>query len=179
MRKAVLVLAIFLFNFALGQEVIQLGAKYDETSARQEAFLDIERKIQKEFYKKYLKDPNRIENLDFINRGIFDTKKGRYLCPFYLKNTLASYAVVYDDTMQYVFYYNILGSLIKFDIINKQTYPRKTLGYSRFGNLISVSFEASENEQFVYDDNGKLIAHWIYDTVLDGDDRLPRFFKLK
>ena len=110
---------------------------------------------------------------------MFNTGKNRYLCPFYLKNTLASYAITYDETPQYTFYYNILGNLIKFDIINKQDYPRKTLGYSRYGNLISASFEVNSKEQFVYDDNGKLIAHWIEDTALDSDDSLPRFLKLK
>ena len=179
MHKIFLILIIFLFNFSLAQEPIKLSAQYDETTAREEVFLNTKRKIEKEFYKKYLKDPNRKENLAFIELKIFNTGKNRYLCPFYLKNTLASYAVTYSETPQYTFYYNILGNLIKFDIINKQDYPRKTLGYSRYGNLISASFEVNSKEQFVYDDNGKLIAHWIDDTALDSDDSLPRFLKLK
>lgn len=179
MHRIFLVLTFLLLSFTYAQEPIKLIAKYNETTAREEVFSNAKRKIEKEFYKKYLKDPNRKENLAFIELGIFNTGKDRHLCPFYLKNTLASYAITYDETPQYTFYYNILGNLIKFDIIDKKDYPKKTLGYSRYGNLISAAFEVNPKEQYVYDDNGKLIAHWIEDTALDSDDSLPRFLKLK
>ena len=61
---------------------------------------------------------------------------------------------------EYTFYYNILGNLIKIDKIINFTYPTKTYSYSRYGNLISVSFSVDEDEQFVYKENGKLLAHW-------------------
>jgi hypothetical protein len=60
---------------------------------------------------------------------------------------------MYDEEPNHAFYYNILGNLIKVDVTNGQNYPKKTYGYSRFGNLISVALEVSENEQFVYDEN--------------------------
>ena len=77
----VLFLAMFLTSHA--QEVIQIGATYNEASARIEAFRDVDKKIEKEFYKKYLKDLNKKENLEFIEKGIYQTNLGRSLCPFY------------------------------------------------------------------------------------------------
>lgn len=179
MYKIFLVLFLAMFLTSHAQEVIQISTTYNEASARIEAFKDVENKIEKEFYKKYLKDPNKKENLDFIEKGILNTNLGRTLCPFYLKNTLASYSISYFETPQYNFYYNILGSLIKFDIIKGSEYPRKVLGYSRYGNLISVSFEVNEDEQFVYDENGKLIAHWVDNVALNKDNKNPKMFKLK
>ena len=147
MYKIFFILTLMFFINVQAQEVIQIGTTYNEASARIEAFKDVNKKIEKEFYKKYLKDPNRKENLEFIEKGILQTDLGRELCPFYLKNTLISYSITYLETPQYNFYYNILGSLAKFDIIKNIDYPRKILGYSRYGNLVSVSFEADENEQ--------------------------------
>ena len=179
MYKIFLSLFFMLFLTSHAQEVIQISTTYNEASARIEAFKDVENKIEKEFYKKYLKDPNKKENLDFIEKGILNTNLGRALCPFYLKNTLATYSINYFETPQYNFYYNILGNLIKFDIIKGDSYPRKILGYSRYGNLISVSFEVNKNEQFVYDENGKLIAHWVDNVVLNKDNKSPKMLKLK
>ena len=179
MYKIFLFLFFALFLNVKAQEVMQIGTTYNEASARIEAFRDVEQKIEKEFYKKYLKDLNRKENLGFIEQGIMQTNLGRTLCPFYLKNTLASYSITYFETPQYAFYYNILGSLIKFDIIKGSDYPRKVLGYSRYGNLISISFEVDKNEQFVYDENGKLIAHWVDDIALSKDNKNPKILKLR
>ena len=77
------------------------------------------------------------------------------------------------------FYYNILGNLIKVDITNGQNYPKKTYGYSRFGNLISIALEVSEIEQFVYDENGKLIAHWLENEALNKNNKSPKVLKLR
>lgn len=179
MYKIFLILFLMLFLNSNAQEMLQTGISYNEATARIEAFKNVEQKIEKEFYKKYLKDENRKENLEFIEKGILQTGKGRDLCPFYLKNTLASYSINYFETPKYNFYYNILGNLIKFDIIQGNSYPRKILGYSRYGNLISVSFEVNQNEQFVYDENGKLSAHWIENVALDKDNKTPKILKLR
>ena len=71
-----------------------------------------------------------------------------------------------------------MGSLIRFDIITDENYPRKTFGYSRYGNIISVVFEADEKEQFVYDENGKLIAHWENNEMKNKDGKIPKVMKV-
>lgn len=179
MFRIILVLFLMFFINVHAQEAIQAGVKYNEASARIEAFKNVKQKIEKEFYKDYLKDKNRKENIEFIEKNILETNKGRTLCPFYIKKTLVSYSITYDKSVKYNFYYNILGNLIKFDIIESFDYPRKTLGYSKYGNLISVSFEINDNEQFVYDENGKLLARWVDDIVYTKRDKTPKVFKMQ
>lgn len=178
MYKIFLILFLMLFLNALAQEPIKASVKYTQATARIEAFKDVQEKLEKDFYSKYKKDPNRTENIELIKKDYF-IAQNRTLCPFYLKNTLASYAVMYNYMPNYAFYYNILGNLIKVDVTKGESYPKKTYGYSKFGNLISVALEASENEQFVYDENGKLIAHWLEDVVLNKNNKNPKILKLK
>lgn len=178
MFKKVLICFCLLSSFVLAQDVIQIGIKYNEASARIEAFDGIIKKIDKDFYRDFLVDKNKEENIKNIKSGNFKLM-GRELCPFYIKNTLATYAVSYDDMPFTTFYYNILGKLIKFDIMQNQTYPIKTYGYSRYGNLISVGFDVDDREQFVYDENGKLKAHWIDDEALNKDNGSFKVFKIK
>lgn len=189
MIKKIILTLFLLFSFnAFCEEAIQAGIKYNEANARVEAFKDVQKRISKDFYKQYLTDPNKKENINSINNKIFfiqddnsniEENKTRELCPFYLKNSLISYGIIYQNNLTYSFYYDIFGRLMKFDVINSDTYPRKTFAYSRFGNLISVIFEVNEDEQFVYNDNGKLIAHWIGNEMKNKDNSIPRFLKLK
>lgn len=167
-----------LFLNAKAQEPLQAGIKYNEASARIEVFKDISKKLEKDFYSKYKKDLNRDENIALIKKNIFEAPQ-RKICPFYLRKTLASYALIYDEMPNCAFYYNVLGNLIKVDITQGNDFPKKILGYSRFGNLISATLETNEAEQFVYDENGKLIAHWLGDEMFDKNGKNPRFIKLK
>lgn len=179
MIRILFIFVFFLFNQAFAQdEVIQAGVKYNEASARIEVFKDVQKKIKKDFYAEYKKDKNRDKNLEAIKNKIYEVDN-RILCPFYVKKTLISYAVVYSDLSEYCFYYNVLGSLIKFDIINSQEYPRKVLGYSRYGNLISATLEADTDEQFVYDEDGKLIAHWVNNELKNKNNKSPKVLKLR
>lgn len=155
-------------------EVIQAGIKYNEASARVEAFRDVERKIAKNLYENYLKDPNWRENLELMEKNVYNIEN-RTLCPFYFRKTFLSYAVTYENEPLRVFYYNVLGNLVKFDVIEKESFPRRTLGYSRRGNLLNAAFEIDGREQFIYDDTGKLIAHWLGSELTD---KKTGFFKI-
>lgn len=194
MKKILFLLVLFLFPFSLAQEVdlpndidnslvsetIQAGVKYNEATARLEAFRDVERKVKKDFLKEYLKDPNRKENFELMEAKKFIVKNKRVLCPFYIQDVIISYAIVYNEKPQYTFYYNPLGSLIRFDYTKDlNSYPTKTLGYSRYGNLVNVSFEVNENEQFVYDKNAKLISHWLDSDMKDSQKVFTKLLKVK
>lgn len=166
MFKKILAIMLFLgisccFGEEIEQEIIQGSIKYNESTARIEAFKDIERKIDRHIFKSYLKDPNRKENLKLMAESVYNIDYDRTLCPFYYQNTLISYAVTYYDEPLRVYYYNILGNLIKFEIAEDKFYPKRTFAYSRFGNLLTVNFDIDGTEQFMYEENGKLVAHWI------------------
>lgn len=161
-KKFFIIFFIFLISISKAQN-IRGGIKYNETAARIEAFKDMQRKIGKEEYKSYLKDPNYKENMENIKNSIFTIKNERFLCPFYAKNTLVMYCVTYIDNLKYTFYYNIFGNLAKFDMepqIQDNNSLEKIYSYSKYGNLISIAVTVNEEEQFIYNKDGKLIAHW-------------------
>ncbi len=168
MLKKILIIFLFLglscFADELSEEILQGGIKYNEATARIAAFTDIEKKVEKKKFKSYLKDINRKENIEAIFKSNYDIDFDRVLCPFYYKKTLISYAVTYYDEPLRVYYYNIFGNLMKFEIIENGEYPKRTFAYSRYGNLLTVNFDVDGEEQFMYDENGKLIAHWVGDN---------------
>lgn len=177
-KKIILSFFVLMTCIVVQAVPLQAGIKYTEASARIEAFKDIQTKIQKDFYRDYLKDPDYKENKQMIEDNSFEIDGVRALCPFYLKKVLISYAVAYSEKPYFVPYYNSLGSLIRFDIITSDKYPRKTLGYSRYGNLLSVIFEVNEEEQFVYNENGKLIAHWQNNEMKNKHEKIPKLVKI-
>ena len=105
MFKKLLLSFCLLTSFALAQDVIQIGVHYNEASARIEAFDGVIEKIEKDFYKDFLVDKNKEVHIENIKKGNLELQ-GRTLCPFYIKNTLATYAVLYDDMPHNAFYYH-------------------------------------------------------------------------
>lgn len=177
-KKITAFLLIFL-NFYLTSYSLEAGVKYNDMRAKIEAFKDVQKKIDKDLFKKYKKDKNKDENISLIEKNILNTK-GRQLYPFYYKKTLIAYAIMYDEKDFWVFYYNILGNLIKVDIQeNSNKFPTRTLSYTRFGNLAGVVFSVSEDEQFIYNKNAKLIAHWIGNDLYNKDNLNFKFLKIK
>ena len=177
-KKILLTFSMFLFLYANAQETIKAGIKYTEITAREEAFRDIVRKIDKQYFKDFSKDSNKGENVSSIKSGNMNLSD-RTLCPFYIGDTLALYGVSYHGSPYNTYYYNVFGKLVKFDIIKNDSYPIITYGYSKSGDLISVGFDASENEQFVYNDKGELKGHWVGNVVLNENNQSPKVLKIK
>ncbi len=72
-----------------------------------------------------------------------------------------SYSIIYKNNLQISYVYFSNGQLegIVFRINRK--YPKKSIAYDNKGNLSSVMYTLKNHEQFVFDKNKKLIAHWI------------------
>ena len=179
MKKILFFIIFSLFLNQANAEVIEASVKYDENSAKTEAFKGVERKIDRTLFADFLHDKNRKENLELMNKKIVE-QNDRFLCPFYLNETIVSYAVTYKNNPINTYYYNVFGSLLKIDIQNNETkFPKRILSYSRFGSLIGVIFETSEEEEFVYDKNGKLLARWLNQDMYNKEDNFPKFLRLK
>ncbi len=178
MKKLTVLFIFLLFLCAFAQdEVVQGSIKYNEATAKIEAFKNVEKKIDMHKFKDYFTDKNRKQNLELMKNDIFQIET-RSLFPFYVKDAIIAYAIVYSSDSRYTFYYNYIGKLMKIEILEDDISKKRTFGYSRFGNLISVSFEAGDNEQFVYNEKGKLIAHWLDDTLVSENNKDTRFFKI-
>ena len=179
MKKVLFFIMFSLFLSQANAQNLEASIKYDENSAKIEAFKGVYKKIDRVAFEDFLRDKNRKQNLELMNKKITE-QQDRFLCPFYLNEVIVSYAVTYKNNPKNTYYYNILGSLEKVDIQNNETkFPKRILSYSRYGNLIGVIFETSEEEEFVYDKNGKLLARWLNQDMYDKEDNFPKFLKLK
>ena len=156
MLKKLILIFFLLSHPVFAQSAISGGIQYNEITAKIEAFSNVKRKIDKEFYKDYLKDPNNKENLELIKNKIYQ-KDNRILCPFYLKNTLLTYAIMYDEMPLNVFYYNTLGSLVKFDIVNQSVYPRKVFGVFHNTALEFYSYYIERIENIFLSSIGRVV----------------------
>ena len=150
-----------------GALTLKGGVKYTVESAREEAFRNIEYQIPMEPHKKYLKDPGYTPGEGGKKPKI--SKKGRYVNHF----TNGSYCVSYYTKWKYVYVYNSKGLLKGIDIqLNYNSFPQYSWGYDLKGKLTDVTFWVSKNESYIYDLNGKLIAHWVGDTAYDENGQI-------
>ena len=96
MKKLITItfLLIIIQHNIQAQETIEAKIEYNEAKAKIEAFRDVEYKIDKTIFKDYLKDKNYKENINSINNKIAQIED-RYLCPFYIKNTLIAYSGIH------------------------------------------------------------------------------------
>lgn len=183
MKRFFLILTLFIIisffcNSSIANEaptkVIKGSVHYTVESARKSAFDGLDLKLDKAIFEPYLYDENNKENRAAIKAG--KQIKGRNLMSFVMaKGLVKGYAIVYDDKPQYVFYYSNGGYLIAIDNdthYESQQYPYKIGKYSSItGNLISIGFYVSDDEQYVYSKTGKLKAHWIGSIGYNEADR--------
>lgn len=109
-------------------------------------------------------DINNYENRLNLLKG-FTELKDRTLAYF----SDGSYGIMYNDSPNYVWYYGNSGVLLYFDIKSSLDYPSKTYKYDARGNLLNISSRLSKTESYVYEINGKLIAHWVGENCYDSD----------
>lgn len=145
---------IFLINpvFSL---TIQGGVSYSVNEARTIAFNNLEHKIDTSVYESYFVDKNYDKNKANIAKNKFHTRKYN-LTVFSDK----SYSVSYKAKSNICFYYDLNGKLESIGYTFGKKYPRKGIKYYKNGYLEEIYIIASPQEQFIFDKNKKLIAHW-------------------
>ncbi|MDR1168573.1 MAG: hypothetical protein LBK53_06785 [Heliobacteriaceae bacterium] len=144
MKKLCLTLIILIFaDFACAQTTLTGGVKYSVESVRREL----------------LSQPQIPVNQELLYAHIYDykNKKDRITAAF----SDSTYAVMYYDNPLYVWYYRHDGILLYIEKKDSADYPYKAYKYDVSGNLINMSMRVSQAETFIYNPDGKLIAHWI------------------
>ncbi|MCI1273681.1 MAG: hypothetical protein LKG27_04510 [Clostridiaceae bacterium] len=96
-------------------------------------------------------------------------ENGRTITPFYFHGTQTGYGIQYDDDLYHNFYYDLNGKLTQYDVLDKPRtqFPHNTTSYDANKNIISKSKSISKTEQFVYNADGSLKAHWIGNDCFD------------
>lgn len=156
--KKFLVLFLFL-TIELGaqaQMVLQGGAEYNVQSARQEVQESVRYEINPRQFTPNLVDLNRDENLTALLKGQVEFKD-RTLALF----SVGTYGVVYKNDPLHAYYYSNSGVLEFVDVRTSEDYPYKSYQYDMGGNLVNMGLRLSKGEAYIYNAQGKLIAHWV------------------
>ena len=134
--------------------VLTGGINYTVAQTRKIAFENIPNKISTKNFEKYLKYQKRL--------GF------RYAKTTFSNNTFA----IIDKHTEQVYYYTQNGNLylVQLKIIHGKFI--KHVSYDLDGNIDSVTLEVSPYEQYVFDVNKKLIAHWIGKNGYDENGEL-------
>lgn len=154
---------LFSFNLQAHAEdlVLQGSVLYTVESARKLAFEGLPLKLDRKLLEPYWSDEKNKENRDAIKNAT--QPEGRTVMAFSSK-FVKGYSIVYDNKPEYAFYYTKGGILAAVDFdpaFDKDTYPYKVGKYNAFGRLVSVGLYISEDEQYSYSKDGKLLAHWV------------------
>lgn len=156
MKNLCAFLFLLLFSLPICAEPLKAGISFTVETARQFAFDNEKMQIDISSYKKYFTDCNFDKNKQLLTEGK-SNYKDRYLYKFSDNN----YGIRYKDNRQVSFYYNDLGQLISFDLTIGKNYPKKTIEYDINGKLVSITFNVTRDEQYVFDLNKRLITHWV------------------
>ena len=155
MKKNFLFLLFISLFFSTGY-TLNGGISYTVNQAREVSFKNVPYSIDINKYQKYLIDKNYVKNKEALNKNKTQYKN-RYLSLF----SSGFYAVTYKNNTNVSYYYDSNSNLQLIDFIIGNDYPSKRVGYNSKGILNSVTLDVSANEQFVFNKNKKLIAHWI------------------
>ena len=160
MKNFLVILILFSFMLPSGAEMLTGGIKYSAEDARIELqnnkpsadFLFIA-SIEDEYYD---------ENLSYLLKG--DTKlKDRTIAKF----SDGSYGVNYNNDPEHVWYYDRGGVLINAEVRTSTTPPYRTYKYDPDGTLVNMTMRVSEDETYIFNPYGQLIAHWIGEKCYD------------
>ena len=152
-----LILIIFylvLSTVPIYSTTLEGGVSYTVSQARKIVFQNTPTQIPVELfqnYKKYSKIRTLFKEITFFSDGDFS---------------------VNDKKNKRCFYYSPNGDLKIIQITIKKTYPQILGRYDSNGNLDSVALDLGNNEQFLFDSQKKLYAHWIGKNGYDENGEL-------
>lgn len=149
------------------QTVLTGEVEYNSDSARQELLATPQKQIYPNLLSIRLKDEDYYENITTLLKGNIELKD-RILAKF----SDESYAVMYKNDENHVWYYNPSGELTHYEIKTQKNYPYKSYKYNTSKELVNMSLRVSKAETFIYTPSGKLIAHWIKNNGYDEDGNL-------
>ena len=162
MKYFVLLLCLFFSVNFCDAKTYKLGVTYTPQIAKEIAYKNVAKKIDMKKYEKYKIDKDNKIHLENISNGK-NNFKNKIITLFSSEN----YSILYLNNRRVDYLYNKQGELLYINILKGNKFPYKDLCYDSEGRLVSVSLVVSGYEQFVFDTNGELFAHWIGDNCYD------------
>jgi hypothetical protein len=143
----------------------------DKTISFYQSFLfqNVSKTINKDSFANFKKDKDRDLNRYFLKNNMLSLPDKK-LAGFYMfNNIMVIYAIKYENNKKNIYYYDALGNLIYYDILEKpyDQYPYKAYQYNKKGNLVGVSYYISEDDQYAFKADGKFYCRWYQDKCYD------------
>lgn len=168
MKKFMIFLISIIFVSPTGYSKTLNGeVKYTNTQAQNEILKTSPPHLEQIVIKENFYDMNNLENTNAILQG-YTSIKDRILGNF----SDGTYAIKYLDNPYYIWYYNSNGILSHIEKQLSLEYPYKTYKYNTRGKLINMTLRVSENETFIFNPDGKLIAHWLNNNCFDSNGNI-------
>ncbi len=157
--ELIFILVLIIMSIPVSALTLSGGISYTTETAKSIAFENVDIFINMNKYNAYLRDCFHNENIKNFKKGKYKYRNRRIT----LFNN-SDYSVNYKKNKKISYYYNSSGELqyVSFSTLGK--YPRKTLKYSINGKLDSIALSIAPREQYVFDINKRLVAHWIGDN---------------
>ena len=166
-RIFILLLINLVFIVQTDAQIITGGIKYDTETAEREVFKTPVKPVKQELlYKRYI-DTNNEENLNALKSGITELKD-RKVALF----SDGSYGIVYFDDPLYSWYYSNNGRLINFMQKDSEEYPSKFVKFKPDGSVANRGIKVTERESFIFNPEGRLIAHWLGSLCYDAQNNI-------
>lgn len=157
--KLVMLFILFTLSLPVYGYTLTGGIEYTEETARQEAFEGV--RPLSIVYSVGWENPKYHFDLNAKNDVLAVAKNSTSIRGIPLP--FKFYTVIYKDepNKEYIYSKNLGKYIVEATITwnTRETYPQKALKYDRYGHLLSIEFNTGI-ESFVYDVDGKLIAHW-------------------
>lgn len=167
MKNFIIFILTFCSFLPVSAQMITGGVEYSVEQARNSVLKNISKPIDYNLIQKNFIDKNRKENLINILKGSTELND-RTLAYF----SDGSYGVNYNDDKIHVWYYKNDGTLMYIEEKTAIDYPYKTYKYTPSGDLVNMSLRISEEETFIFNKSGKLIAHWVGENCYDEQDNI-------
>ncbi len=159
---------MMLFCLPVRAEMLLTGkAEYTASEARKELQNTNPEKPDRKIVRARITDKEFEYNKSLLLKGKAELKD-RTLALF----SDNSYAVMYKNEPEYVWYYARNGTLTHYEIKDGAAYPYKTFKYDLSGAMVNMSLRVSKAETFIFSPDGRLIAHWFKSNGYDETGRL-------
>lgn len=132
-------------------------------------FENVQKAIDTAEFADHKKDKDRNLNEYFLKNNMLSLQD-RKLAGFYIfKKILYIYAIKYENKKKNIYYYDAMGNLRYFDILEKpyDEYPYKSYQYNNKGNLVGTTYYVSEDDQYAFKADGKFYCRWYQDKCYD------------
>lgn len=151
-----------MFNSSAYAELITGEIEYNREGAKNYVIQTPAAKFDINQRQNFLIDKNNSENLNYLYKGITELKDRKIA-----KFSDDSYGIMYYEDPLYTWYYSSDGRLINFTQKNSFGYPCKFTKYKPDGSITNTGVRISEKESYIYNSQGKLIAHWVNENCYD------------